>query len=232
MNASRDLERQGVTTHGYDDIADWYEHEFHRGIPEEDALGIKAALGKLLGRGAGPCLDLGCGTGAYADRLRELGWSPFGIDVSAGMLAYAKHRLPVIRSSAERLPLCDRSLPCVAAVMVHTDMPEYPRILKEAARVLIPGGVLVHVGVHPCFCGGFADRSEPEAITIRTGYLDSQWTTASWTDKGLRDKVGATHFSLPTLLEAFLDAGLVLEGFAEGGVPVPTVLAIKTRRVL
>jgi SAM-dependent methyltransferase len=220
-----------VATRGYDDIADWYEHEFHKGIPKEDALGIKAALADLLDRGAGACLDLGCGTGAYADSLRELGWSPFGIDLSAGMLAYAKQRLPVIRCSAAQLPIADRSLRCMAAVMTHTDMPEYPRVLKEAARVLTPGGVLVHVGVHPCFCGGFADRSDPGAIIIRTGYLDSMWTTASWTDKGLRDKVGATHFSLPTLLHAFLDAGLALEGFAEGGVPVPTVLAIKGRRM-
>jgi SAM-dependent methyltransferase len=147
------------------------------------------------------------------------------------MLAYAKPRLPVIRSSAEQLPIADRSLRCVTTVMTHTDMPDYPRVLREVARVLTPGGVLVHVGVHPCFCGGFADRSDPEAIVVRTGYLDSMWTTASWTDKGLRDKVGATHFSLPTLLHAFLDAGLVLEGFAEGGAPVPTVLAIKGRKV-
>jgi SAM-dependent methyltransferase len=220
-----------VTTRGYDEIADWYEHEFHGGIPEEDALGIKAALTDLLGRGAGPCLDLGCGTGAYADWLRELGWSPFGIDLSAGMLKYAKPRLPAIRTSAEQLPIADRSLRSVTAIMTHTDMPEYPRVLREAARVLTPGGVFVHVGVHPCFCGGFADRSDPEAIIIRTGYLDSKWTTASWTDKGLRDKVGATHFSVPTLLHAFLDAGLVLEGFAEGGIPVPTVLAIRGRRM-
>jgi ubiquinone/menaquinone biosynthesis C-methylase UbiE len=219
-------------THGYDDIADWYEHEFHGGIPEHDALGIRAALEGLLGKGAGPCLDLGCGTGACADRLRELGWSPFGIDRSAGMLEYAKGRLPSVLSSAEQLPLSSRSLTCVASVMVHTDMPQYPRILKEVARVLMPGGVLVHIGVHPCFCGGFADRSDPEAITVRTGYLDSQWTTASWTDNGLRDKVGATHFSLPKLLQAFLDAGFVLEDFAEGGVPVPTVLAIKARKAL
>ena len=49
----------------------------------------------------------------------------------------------------------------------------------------------------------------------------------SWTDKGLRDKVGAAHVPLPTLLRSFVDAGFVLDSFREGGQPTPTVLAIK-----
>jgi hypothetical protein len=32
---------------------------------------------------------------------------------------------------------------------------------------LRPGGVFVHVGVHPCFCGGFAERGDPAAVVIR-----------------------------------------------------------------
>jgi len=35
----------------------------------------------------------------------------------------------------------------------------------------------------------------------------------------VRDKVGATHFPLPTLLHAFTTAGLTLDGFDEGGTP-------------
>jgi hypothetical protein len=54
--------------------------------------------------------------------------------------------------------------------------------------------VFVHVGVHPCFCGGFADRSDPDAVVIRPGYLD---------------------------------AGLTLERFSDGGTPTPVVLAAR-----
>jgi hypothetical protein len=32
------------------------------------------------------------------------------------------------------------------------------------------------------------------------------------------------------LFQAFLDAGLILEGFAEGGQPTPTVLALRARK--
>jgi len=214
----------------YDQIADWYAHEFLGERDGRDPLGIDRALRVLLGAGSGPCLEIGCGTGIHARLVRELGWTPVGVDLSAGMLRHATGRLPVARADAARLPVGDDRVPAVIAVMVHTDMPEYPSILREAARALRPGGVLVHVGVHPCFCGGFADHTDRDAIVVRPGYLDSYWTYDSWTDQGIRDKVGAMHRPLAGLLSAFLAAGLTLDGFAEGGEPTPTVLAIRARK--
>lgn len=213
----------------YDRIADWYEEEFLSRQSGSDPLGISRALRALLGPGSGICLEIGCGTGAYAEQVRQLGWTPVGVDLSAGMLRHAAGRLPIAQADAARLPVRDRSVPAVIAVMVHTDMPDYPAVLHEVARVLRPGGVFVHIGVHPCFCGGFADHTDPEAVVIRPGYLDSHWTRASWTDRGVRDKVGATHRQLPELLHAFLDAGLTFERFAEGGEPTPIMLAAQAR---
>jgi SAM-dependent methyltransferase len=222
-----------VPATAYDEIADWYEQEFLGGqqaAGDADSLGIEHTLRDLLGHGSGTCLEIGCGTGVRAATIRELGWTPVGVDLSAGMLRHARGRLALARADAERLPVRDGAVPAVIAVMVHTDMPGYPAVLAEAARILRPGGVLVHVGVHPCFCGGFADRSDPDGVVIRRGYLDGHWTKASWTDRGVRDKVGATHWPLPELLHAFLAAGLTLERFAEGGVPTPTVLALRARK--
>jgi SAM-dependent methyltransferase len=219
-----------MPTAACDEIADWYEEQFLDGLREGDPLGIDRALRDLLGEGSGLCLEIGCGTGAHAARVRELGWTPVGVDLSAGMLRHAQGRLPVARADAGRLPIRDGSVSAAIAVMVHTDMPLYPAVLREAARVLRPGGVFVHVGVHPCFCGGFADRGDLDAVVIRPGYLDGHWTKASWTDQGVRDKVGATHWPLPELMHGFLDAGLTFERFAEGGKPTPVVLAVKARR--
>lgn len=215
-----------MTTAAYDPIADWYEHEF---LAADHDIGIAAALRDLLGTGNGTCLEIGCGTGIHAATIRDLGWTPLGIDLSAGMLRHAKDRLPVARADAERLPIADASVPAAVSIMVHTDMPHYPAVLREAARILRPGGVFVHIGVHPCFCGSFADRTDDTAVVIRPGYLDPHWTTASWTTAGLRDKVGATHLPLPDLLHAFLDAGLTPQRFTEGGTPTPIVLALKAR---
>jgi len=219
-------------TAAYDDIADWYENQFLATTDVDDPIGIRRSLGTLLGPGAGVCLEIGCGTGAYAAQVRALGWMPVGADLSSGMLAYARDRLPVARADAARLPVRDGSLAAAVAVMVHTDMPAYARVLREVARALRPGGTFVHIGVHPAFCGGFADRADPRAVVIRPGYLDGHWTKDSWTTQGLRDKVGATHFPLPALLRMFLDAGLTFTDFAEGGSPTPTSLSIRTVRAV
>jgi SAM-dependent methyltransferase len=216
----------------YDAIADWYEDGFlgdrsDDGLPISDPIGVDASLCELLGQGWGITLEIGCGTGTHAARVRNLGRVPVGVDLSSGMLRHARTRLPIARADGELLPFGDASFPSVVTVMVHTDVSDYSAVLRESWRVLVPGGCFVHIGVHPCFCGGFADRTESDAIVVRPGYIDGHWTKQSWTDKGLRDKVGATHVPLPTLLRSFVDAGFMLDSFREGGQPTPTVLAIK-----
>ncbi|MEL6981219.1 MAG: methyltransferase domain-containing protein, partial [Actinomycetota bacterium] len=95
----------------YDEIATWYEEQFlvhqrqwSEGSDYADRIGIDQAIAELLGPGHGACLEVGCGTGIYADRVRSLGWSPIGIDLSGGMLGYAAGRLPVVQGDATRLP--------------------------------------------------------------------------------------------------------------------------------
>ncbi|WP_405492856.1 class I SAM-dependent methyltransferase [Nocardia sp. NBC_00511] len=228
---------QGMTQAAYDEIAEWYEHTFladqhaSAGGQGADPLGIRKALDVLLSEGHGPCLDIGCGTGVFAGQVRGLGWDPVGVDLSGQMLRYAVGRLPVARADGTALPIRDASMAAAVAVMVHTDMPDYPAVVGEVARVLRPGGRFVHVGVHPCFCGGFADRGDPDAVVIRPGYGEPHWTTASWTKRGLRDKVGASHLPLPELLRTFTENGLVLDDFMEGGGPTPTVFAVRAHRL-
>ncbi len=221
----------------YDDIADWYETVFlaaQRAAPTPDGfadrLGIDQALVELLGPGRGVCLEVGCGTGVYAARVAGLGWTPVGVDLSSGMLRHAAARLPVAQADATRLPLPDRSVDAAIAVMVHTDLADYRPVLEEVWRVLRAGGRFVHVGVHPCFCGGFADRADPQAIVIRPGYLDGSWTTESWTNQGVRDKVGARHLPVAELVNALLDTGFELQRVSEGGEPTPIALSLRARK--
>jgi SAM-dependent methyltransferase len=219
----------------YDEIADWYETRFlvaQRSSVSEggfaDSLGIDQALVEMLGPGEGRCLEVGCGTGIYSSRISELGWTPFGVDLSIGMLRFATERLPVALADALSLPFPDAAFEAVLTVMAHTDLPDYAPVLSEIERVLKPGGTFVHVGVHPCFCGGFADRSDPNGVVIRPGYLDGSWTTESWTNQGLRDKVGASHMRVSLLLNSIIAAGFVIEELSEGGAPTPIVLSARS----
>ena len=80
----------------YDAIADWYEDTFRPAQPA-DLLEYDRVVPEVLGAGSGPCLEVGCGTGAHADRIRRLGWTPVGVDLSAGMLRRGRGRLPAAR---------------------------------------------------------------------------------------------------------------------------------------
>ena len=224
----------------YDDIADWYETEFlaHQRRDADtrdyaDRIGIDQALAELLGTGSGTCLEVGCGTGIYADRVRSLGWSPVGLDLSAGMLGHAAARLPVLRGDASSLPISSATVDAAIGVMIHSDVPAFAEVVAEVKRVLRPGGRFLHVGVHPCFIGDFADRSDPMAAVISEGYLDEGWTPAIdptagevGTNGQVRNKVGAAHSTLSTLLNTIIGQGLCIVDTAEGGAPTPITFSI------
>lgn len=93
-----------ATTAAYDEIADWYEHEFLGATDtgHADPLGLGDLITELLGEGTGTCLEIGCGTGVHAARVRALGRTPVGVDLSAGMLSHARAR-PSRRSLDDRL---------------------------------------------------------------------------------------------------------------------------------
>jgi SAM-dependent methyltransferase len=209
----------------YDAYADWYE-DYLTGPAADFAARAFGLTARLLGEGAGTCLDVACGTGAAAPTVRALGWSPIGIDLSLAQLRYASRRLPVVAADAAALPLPAGAAQAAICVLCHTDVPDYPAVVREVARVLRPGGRFVHVGVHPCFTGAFADRSDPGAIVIDPGYNVTHRRFDAWSPHGVRARVGAWHLSLAALLHALLDAGLALRDVEESGPGqgVPDVL--------
>lgn len=208
-----------ATRAAYDQYADWYD-EFITGGTYINR--VHATLAHLLGRGSGACLDICCGTGAHTPTLADLGWSPVGVDLSQGQLRHATDRLPVAVADATHLPVRENSVPAAVCVLASTDVPDYAAVLHEAARVLQPGGRLVHLGVHPCFIGAFADRSDPDRVVITNRYTDRSHTYDAWSPHGVRARVGAWHVPLADLINDLLDTGLRLERTVEngpGGVP-------------
>lgn len=188
------------------------------------------ALAGALGPGAGPVLDLACGTGTHARTLADLGWTPLGLDLSWAQLRYARRRMPVIAADAAVPPLRPGTLAAVSAVMCHTDIDDYAAACRALVPALRPGGTFVHVGVHPCYIGAFADRSNPSGILITPGYWRKERRFEAWSPRGVRARVGATHLPISELLNGFTGAGLSIEWVAELGHPTPDVLAVRCRR--
>lgn len=216
-------------TAAYDQFADWYEEYISVDAASYTAR-VDAMTADLLGAGAGICLDLCCGTGAHAPVLSRLGWTPVGLDLSSGQLGYARPRLPAVLGSASQLPLAAGSVAAVVCILAHTDMPDYAAALGEAARVLKSGGRFVHVGVHPCFVGAFADRSQPARIVIDERYADRSHTFDGWSPHGVRARVGAWHVPLADLLNATMAAGLRLVRVVEDGSgDVPEIFGFVAR---
>jgi hypothetical protein len=115
------------------------------------------------------CWDLACGTGVYADTIRQLGWTPIGTDRSIAQLRHAATRMPVAVADATRLVVRPSGIPAVISVLSHTDVEDYAAVCRTAATALAAGGRFAHVGVHPCFCGAFVDRSTSEQLIITPG---------------------------------------------------------------
>lgn len=196
----------------------------------------RAALRRLLGRGSGRCLDVGCGTGVVIPELMELGWTVVGVDVSEQMLIRARALgADVHLASGDALPFDDASFDAAVSIWTHTDVEDFGALAREATRVLRPGAPFVYVGAHPCFVGPHSLFVGAEGAPIlhdgysRTGrYLDGHGITPD----GLRAKVGATHLPLGLFVQSFLDAGLLIEAFEELGDDrmFPYVVAVGCRR--
>jgi SAM-dependent methyltransferase len=222
-----------MTTAAYDGIADWYAGYVVE-ISDYSAR-VHGMLRDLLDRGAGSvCLDICCGTGARAPVLRELGWRPVGVDISAGQLRHAMAEMPVVQGDATAVPFKNGVAEAAVCVLAHTDVPDYAAVVREVQRILRAGGLFVHIGVHPSFVGAFADRSDPAGVRVDASYHRRDRRFDSFTPHGVRAKVGAWHTPLPDLLHTALDAGLTLTRVVEGGPPeaVPDLLgftALKSR---
>ena len=125
----------------------WVQRAVYR--PEQDAV-----LDVLRREGARRILDLGCGTGQLAHRLRleDAGRCVVGCDFSAGMLRQARTRdrgVGWVQGDAMRLPFAAAAFDAVVSTQAFHWFPDRAAALHEVARVLRRGGCLVLTLVRP-----------------------------------------------------------------------------------
>jgi ubiquinone/menaquinone biosynthesis C-methylase UbiE len=119
----------------YDDI--------HVHAPE-----VSQAIGAYLVQRVGSgrrILEIGIGTGRIARPVLDHGCEVVGFDISHGMLAVAQKRQihNLLIADMMTLPFVDASFDATLAVHVLHHAPDWRVALREAVRVLKPGGLFI-----------------------------------------------------------------------------------------
>lgn len=212
----------------YEAVAEWYV-EFTRDW-ERPLMALLA--GPLAGQRV---LDLACGYGRATRELARLGAEVTGVELSGAMLRHAcaiETAKPLgIAYAHGDVSTTDwwNGVPFDGAVcnMALMDIDDLHAVLRSVASVLVDDGWFTFSVVHPCFPGG-EDGSKLPSWPPERGYAwEGWWTTGA---DGVRGRVGATHRTLSTYLNAVIDAGFTFERFAEPATRVPTYFVAACRR--
>src|SRR5919198_2228164 len=126
-----------------------------------------AAFLELLPPPRGTTLDIGSGEGRVGAELARHGHHVLGGEQSPTLAARARERHEVVEADAARLPFEDASFALVVSFNSLMDMDDAAGAVRDAARVLEPGGRFCAAIVHPILSAGSG-----EPFTIAGSYLE------------------------------------------------------------
>jgi SAM-dependent methyltransferase len=203
---------------------DW-EGEAHNWIawartPNHDAYWeYSPAFIELLPAPGSATLEVGCGEGRVARDLAARGHRVSGIDASPTLLAAAQELQPQTTfqlADAASLPFADATFDLVIAYNSLMDVQDMPGAVREAARVMSPGGRFCASIVHPLAdAGRFRGEESDAEFVLRWSYFGPRRVEDEFERAGMRITFHGWAYSLEEYSRAFEDAGLVIEAIRE-----------------
>ncbi len=148
-----------------------------------------------------PLLDLGCGPGRDTLYFKESGFPTVGVDLSAGMLAEAKQRIPqgqFVQADMRRLPFVSGAFGGVwaCASLLHLPKRDGARALAEMGRVLTKQGALF-LGVKRGLDEAWRDNPHEDLHFFFAYYLPNEiWNLvfeAGFEIKGISENISQTN---------------------------------------
>src|SRR5262249_37343289 len=122
-------------------------------------------------------IDLGCGEGRLSRDLKTGGHEVVGVDASRPAVEQARAADPPIQvepADAPALPFPDGYADLVVAFMSLQDIEDAGGAIREAARVLEPGGRFCFAIVHPFNSAGAFETDEADSPFVVSGsYFDT-----------------------------------------------------------
>jgi SAM-dependent methyltransferase len=179
-------------------------------------------------------LDLGCGEGRLSRDLMARGYRMVGLDASPAMVEAAHATdpsIPLCRADAARIPFRDASVDLAIAFMSLQDVDDAASAIREAARVLEPGGRLCLAIVHPLNAAGQFEGDEPEsAFRIEGSYLDTSFSEDTVVRDGLEVVFSSADRPLQFYADAITSCGLLIDRIVETAVPEDAIEHDRSRR--
>ena len=183
---------------------------------------VLRALGDVSGK---TVLDIGCGEGRFCRLLSERGAVVTGVDLTETLVERArtlgrKGETYLVGDAEDLEGVRDAAFDLAVSYVVLVDLLDYRRSIREAYRVLRPGGRFVVCNVHPMrtaaidFVGWIRDYGRKLFYPV-DNYTEEGPREFAWLGRQFVNM----HRTLSNYVSAFLSAGFILEGLHE---PIPS----------
>ena len=179
---TEDIRQAAIDSHDRDadKFVAWYNALGQSRFSNAFAYGrskIDALVGELFAAlpKDGKVLDVGCGTGEHLHRAVDMGLRAFGVEPAPSMLEVARRNVPkaeIEQGVATELPFGDGEFDLVIMVEVlrYLDRPDTEKALREARRVLKPGGQVFVTLVNRWALDGFYILQRARSVAKRRAF--------------------------------------------------------------